>query len=106
MVRAWNKSQVHGPDLGSVVSLLAIVPELVFLFQAYLHAMCIIHRDLNSHNCLIKLVRPTSLDLPRASPPDFLVQKRLAISSCFRPEIPPRAPVLPFLLRPVPSSVF
>lgn len=31
------------------------------LLQAYLHSMCIIHRDLNSHNCLIKLVRPTVL---------------------------------------------
>lgn len=28
--------------------------------------MCIIHRDLNSHNCLIKLVCPTTLGLPRA----------------------------------------
>lgn len=36
-------------------------PWLLLLLQAYLHSMCIIHRDLNSHNCLIKLVCPTVL---------------------------------------------
>lgn len=37
-----------------------LTPGLLPLFQAYLHSMCIIHRDLNSHNCLIKLVSYSS----------------------------------------------
>lgn len=34
------------------------------LFQAYLHSMSIIHRDLNSHNCLVKLVGDTRPEQP------------------------------------------
>ncbi|KAJ6659135.1 hypothetical protein lerEdw1_019438 [Lerista edwardsae] len=42
------------PGIGRSVALISI-GVFCFLLQAYLHSMCIIHRDLNSHNCLIKL---------------------------------------------------
>lgn len=68
--------------------------------------MCIIHRDLNSHNCLIKLVCPTALGLPGPGILASLSHRRLTVPSCFRPEVSPRAPTLPFLLPLVLPSVF
>lgn len=33
-----------------------LIDFILLFLQAYLHSMSIIHRDLNSHNCLVKLV--------------------------------------------------
>lgn len=46
----------------------SLTPAFLLLFQAYLHSMCIIHRDLNSHNCLIKLVSYIHLFPQHAAP--------------------------------------
>jgi len=39
-----------------VLAIVISVCHAIDVFQAYLHSRDIIHRDLNSHNCLIKEV--------------------------------------------------
>lgn len=82
----WLGVIVWAPlKLGGAARLcLADWPRLLFVLQAYLHSMCIIHRDLNSHNCLIKLVRftlPAWPEPPWGHPFGSLSQKKMAVLS-------------------------